>query len=31
MLRISLRRLANENDTRANERLDDEIALGIDP
>lgn len=28
---ISLRRLADEYDTRADERLDEEIALGMDP
>jgi hypothetical protein len=30
-LQISLRRLADEYDTRADERLDEEIALGMDP
>jgi hypothetical protein len=31
MLQISLRRLADEYDTRADERQDEEIALGMDP
>jgi hypothetical protein len=31
MLRISLRRLADDYDTRADERQDEEIALGVDP
>jgi hypothetical protein len=30
-LQIGLRRLADEYDTRADERLDEEIALGMDP
>jgi hypothetical protein len=31
MLQISLRRLADDYDTRADERQDEEIALGMDP
>jgi hypothetical protein len=31
MLQISLRRLADEYTTRADEREDEEIALGMDP
>jgi hypothetical protein len=31
MLQISLRRLADEYDTPADERQDEEIALGMDP
>ena len=31
MLQISLRKLADEYTTRADERLDEEIALDIDP
>jgi hypothetical protein len=31
MLQISLRRLAVDYDTRADERQDEEIALGVDP
>jgi hypothetical protein len=31
VLQISLRRLADEYDTRADERQDEEIALGMDP
>jgi hypothetical protein len=31
MLQISLRRLADDYETRADERQDEEIALGVDP
>ncbi len=31
MLQISLRRLADDYDTQADERRDEEIALGVDP
>jgi hypothetical protein len=31
MLQIRLRRLADDYDTRADERQDEEIALGMDP
>lgn len=31
MLQVSLRRLADDYDTRADERQDEEIALGMDP
>jgi hypothetical protein len=31
MLQISLRRLADDYDTRGDERQDEEIALGVDP